>query len=350
MARRFLSTILVLAAALLAPDSAQSQGFSGAGSTFAHPVLARWGQVFSTLQGEGGGVFAADGGFDYEPVGSLAGVLRVIQGAVEFGATDVPLAPEELARHELIQFPIVTGGIAVVANLRGVASERLRLSGAVLARIYLGGITRWSDPAIRALNPDVTLPDAPIAVIRREDGSGTTYNFAAYLAGASPDWRQQVGVDTQLRWPAGVGARSNGGLADLVQATENAIGFVDASQVARLAMKVVLVENRAGRFVAPNAQSLQAAMATTAWDPARHFHQPLAAPGGEDAYPITATVFALMQRRPASRSRARMTQDFFRLALTERAADATALGYVPLPEAVARQVTAYWSTAATAAR
>lgn len=346
MARRFLATVLVLTIAALAPISAQSQGFTGAGSTFAHPILARWGQVFSTLQGEGGGAVAVDGGFDYEPVGSLAGVLRVIQGAVEFGATDVPLSPEELTRHGLMQFPFVTGGIAVVANLRGVASEQLRLSGAVLARMYLGNITRWSDPAIRALNPNVTLPDAAIAVIRREDGSGTTYNFAAYLASVSPDWQQQVGVDAQLRWPTGTGARSNSGLAELVQTTENAIGFVDASQVTRLSLRTVLVENRAGRFVAPNAPSLQAAMATTAWDPARHFHQPLAAPAGEEAYPITATVFALMPRRPSSRSRARMTQEFFRMALTERGADATALGYVPLPDPVVRQITAYWTTQA----
>lgn len=348
MARRIFAAALFLTIAMLAPVPTQAQGFAGAGSTFAHPILARWGQVFSTLQGEGGGAVAVDGGFDYEPVGSLAGVLRVIQGAVEFGATDVPLSPEELARHGLSQFPFVTGGIAIVANLRGVATEQLRLSGAVLARIYLGGITRWSDPAIRALNPDVTLPDAPIAVIRREDGSGTTYNFAAYLASASPDWRQQVGVDAQLRWPTGTGARSNSGLAELVQATENAIGFVDASQVVRLGLRVVLVENRAGRFVAPNAQSLQAALATTAWDPARHFHQPLAAPTGDEAYPITATVFALMPRRPSSRSRARMTQEFFRMALTERGSDAAALGYVPLPEPVVRQVTAYWTTQAGA--
>lgn len=348
MARRILSTILFLTVTLLTPVLAQAQGFTGAGSTFAHPILARWGQVFSTLEGEGGGAFAADGGFDYEPVGSLAGVLRVIQGAVEFGATDVPLTPEELGRQSLIQFPIVTGGIAVVANLRGVPTETLRLSGAVLARIYLGSITRWSDPAIRALNPDVNLPDAAIAIIRREDGSGTTYNFAAYLASASPDWRQQVGVDTQLRWPTGVGARSNQALAELVQATENALGYVDASQVARLGLRVVLVENRAGRFVAPNAQSLQAALATTAWDPARHFHQPLAAPEGADAYPIPATVFAVMQRRPASRSRARVTMAFFRMALTERGADAAALGYVPLPEPVVARVTEYWTAAAGA--
>lgn len=346
MARRILATLLVLVIAALAPASARSQGFSGAGSTFAHPVLARWGQLFSSLQGEGGGIVAVDGGFDYEPVGSLAGTLRVIQGAVQFGATDVPLSPEELARHGLMQFPFVSGGIAVVANLRGVASQQLRLSGDVLARIYLGSITRWSDPAIRALNPDVALPDAPVAVIRREDGSGTTYNFAAYLASASPDWRQQVGVDAQLRWPTGTGARSNGALAELVQATENAIGFVDASQVARLGLRVVLVENRAGRFVAPDARSLQAALATTAWDPARHFHQPLTAPEGEDAYPITATVFALMPRAPSSRSRARMTQAFFRMALTERSADAATLGYVPLPEPVVHQVIAYWTTQA----
>jgi phosphate transport system substrate-binding protein len=346
MTRRGLSAVLLLTLALLAPATAFAQGFVGAGSTFAHPVLARWGQVFFALEGEGGAAGAVDGGFDYEPVGSLAGVLRVSQGSVEFGATDVPLAPEDLARLELLQFPIVSGGIAIVANLRGVAGGALRLSGDLLARIYLGNVTRWSDPAIRALNPGVALPDAPIAVFRREDGSGTTYNFAAYLAGASADWRQQVGVDTQLRWPTGTGTRSNRELAERVQATENAIGYVDAGQAARLGLRLVLVENRTGRYVAPDAATLAAALASTPWDAARHFHQPQAAPTAEDAYPIPATVYALMPRRPAFRGRARMALAYFRLALTERGADATALGYVPLPEPVVRRVAEYWTASA----
>jgi phosphate transport system substrate-binding protein len=298
---------LVLSMAVMALPQAAAQGFAGAGSTFAHPVIARWGQLYSSLQGEGGGAVSVDGGLDYEPVGSLGGVLRVISGGVEFGATDVPLNPAELARHALIQFPIVSGGIAVIHHRGVAAGGQLRLTGPVLARIFLGEIRAWSDPAIRELNPGLPLPEAPIAVMHREDGSGTTWNFAAFLGRSSADWMQQVGVDQQLRWPVGSGARGTRELAERVAATPGAIGFVEAGLALRAGLPVAQSE-----------------------------------PDGAGAYPITATVFAVMQRRPASRSRARRAQDFFRMALAERAEDAAALGFVPLPGPVVEQVLAYW--------
>lgn len=351
MLRRLLAVAVLLALVVAAPTPSQAQRFSGAGSTFAHPILARWGQVFATLLGEGGAYVAAESNLDYEPVGSMGGIMRVVQGAVDFGATDVPLPPDEVARHNLAQFPFVTGGVAVAVNLRGVATGALRLSGPALAGIYMGRIARWSDPAIRELNPGANLPDAPIAVLRRLDGSGTTYHFAAYLAAASPEWRSRVGVDSTLEWPVGVGAKGNRELAELVRATSNSIGYVEASQAARLNLAVALVANKAGRFVAPDQASLQAAAATAEWDPGRHFYQGLgeAAPGGEDAYPIAATVFALVPRR-ASAARGRATVEFFRLGLTERAADAVALGYVPLPDPVVRQVADYWRATIRGAR
>jgi phosphate transport system substrate-binding protein len=345
--RRFLLRCLlvfVAAVGFLAPTpgGAFAQSFTGAGSTFAHPIIARWGQVHSSLQGEGGGAVSVDGGLDYEPVGSLGGVLRVLSGGVEFGATDAPLNPAELARHELIQFPIVSGGIAVIVGRGGMPAGQLRLSGPVLARIFLGELRSWSHPAIRELNPDLLLPDAPIAVVHREDGSGTTWNFAAFLGRSSADWMQQVGIDQQLRWPVGTGARSSRELAERVAATPGAIGFVEAGLAARMGLPVVLIQNRAGSFVPPAAANLAEALATMRWDPARHFHAPQSEPEGAGAYPITATVFAVMQRRPASRVRARRAQDFFRMALAERAGDAAALGYVPLPDAAVQQVLAYW--------
>lgn len=344
--RSFPRLALVLLAALPllagAPLPLCAQGFTGAGSTFAHPVIARWGQVHSSLQGEGGGAVSVDGGLDYEPVGSMGGVLRVIAGGVEFGATDVPLNPAELVRHALIQFPIVSGGIAVIYNRGGLPAGDLRLTGPVLARIFLGEIRSWAHPAIRELNPGLALPDRPIAVIHREDGSGTTWNFAAFLGRSSADWMQQVGVDQQLRWPVGTGARGNRELADRVAATPGAIGFVEAGLALRAALPVALIGNRAGGFVAPDAANIAQALATTRWDPERHFHAAQSEPEGAGAYPITATVFAVMQRRPAFRSRARRAEEFFRMALTGRAEDAAALGFVPLPEAVVQQVVAYW--------
>ncbi len=355
-AARIVSALAMIVALCLPPAAASAQGFtggagftgaggfSGAGSTFAHPILGQWGRAFATQEGEGGTVVDGEGGLDYEPVGSLGGVTRVLSGAVEFGATDVPMSPEEVSRNGLIQFPFVMGGVAVVSNVGSLPSGALRLSGAVLARIYMGEVTRWNDAAIKAINPQLPLPDAEIVVLHREDGSGTTFHFATYLANASPAWRSKVGVDTLLNWPIGRGARGNAGVAALVRATPNAIGYVELGQAMRLGLAVALLENQAGYFVAPTRESLQVASATATWDPARHFHDTRAAPTGIDAYPIAATVYALMPVRPRSAVRARRALAFFRLALAERASDARTLGYVPLPEPVVELVAAYWRT------
>jgi phosphate transport system substrate-binding protein len=359
MVARAATRLLLIALSFLAPLSASAQwfsgsgfagagltgaGFIGAGSTFAHPILIQWGRAFATQQGEGGAMVDGDGGLDYEPVGSLGGVVRAINRAVEFGASDVAMLPEEVARNGLIQFPFVMGGVAVATNLPGTATNTLRLSGAALAGIYLGEITRWNDPALVALNPDVRLPDAAIVVVRREDGSGTTYHFANYLANASPVWREKVGVDTLLNWPVGRGARGNEGVGIAVRDTPHAIGYIELGQATRLGLSIARLQNAAGRFIAPTRDSLQEASATATWDPARHFHDARPAPTGETAYPITATVYALMPQRPRSGARARRALAFFQLALSERAADASTLGYVPLPEPVVAQVIAYWRT------
>jgi len=290
MIPRLVPTLLALLLSVVPLSASWAEGFTGAGSTFAHPVLAKWAKAFAGQEGDGGAVVSVDDGLDYEPIGSLGGVTRVIQREVDFGATDAPLTPEELAKRGLDQFPLVTGGVAVVVNVKGVASGTLRLSGALLARIYLGEVTRWSDLALASLNPGMQLTNAPIVVVRRSDGSGTTYNFAAYLAGASAEWRSRVGVDTLLVWPNGMPAKGNQELAERVRATENSIGYVEASQAARLGLSVVMVGNRAGNFVAPTPASLSAALATTVWDPGRHFYTDAADPSGAEAYPITATV------------------------------------------------------------
>jgi phosphate transport system substrate-binding protein len=350
MHRRLVVVLFVLALLDATPVSSRSEGFSGAGSTFAYPALARWGQVFATLQGEAGAFVSADANLDYEPVGSLAGVMRVLHGAVDFGVTDVPMAPDELDRHGLSQFPLISGGVAVVVNLQGIGGTVLRLSGSVLTSIYLGEIRRWSDPQIQALNPDLTLPDAAIAVIHRLDGSGTTYHFAGYLAAASPTWRDRIGVNTLLTWPVGSGARGNAELADRVRTTANAIGYVEASQAARLGLSVVHIENRHGRFLAPDTKALTAALATAGWDPVRHFHRNDAEHSDAAAYPIVATAFVLLPRRPGSAARGRQVLEFFRFALTERAADAALLGYVPLPETTTRQIADYWRSTIRGAR
>ena len=344
---RLIAAILAVVLIGLPLHRAQADVYTGAGSTFVQPILAKWAKSIAGQDGDGGAMVSMNDGLDYEPVGSLGGVMRVIQRDVDFGATDVPLPPEDLAKRSLDQFPIVTGGVAVVVNLRGVASGALKLSGPALARIYLGEINRWSDPLLAALNPGLTLPDAPIEVFRRGDGSGTTYHFASYLASVSEDWKTRVGVDTLLVWPVGKPAKGNRELADKVRETANAIGYVEASQAVRLNLAMALVGNKAGNFVSPTPGSLQAALATTVWDPAKHFYSEIVAPGGADAYPITATVFVLMPRPLGQSGHARRTIEFFRLALTERSADAAELGYVPLPPSVVRQVIEYWQGGAS---
>ncbi len=336
---------MLTAVSLLLPRSAAAQELIGAGSSFAQPIIMRWGMLYTSLPGEGGQVGSVDGGLDYEPTGSLGGVIAVAQGTVDFGLSDVATSPADLARLGLIQFPLVSGGVAVVTSLRGLgANQRLRMDGATLARIYLGEIRNWSHPAIRSLNPELTLPDAPIAVFQREDASGTTFNFARYLAASSPDWRMQVGVNQSLIWPVGSSARGTRRLADRVLATPNAIGFVEVGLANRQGLQVALLQNAAGRFVAPTQENISQALVTRQWDEASHFFEAGAEPSGPDAYPIAVTVYALMRRRPAASRRTRHVLQFFDVALTEMGPEALPLGFVPLPEDIVRNVQKYWRT------
>jgi phosphate transport system substrate-binding protein len=337
-------TAFALAALSSLPRPAAAQSFAGAGSTFAAPLLAEWNRAFTTLQGEGGGVPDLDGGLDYEPIGSLGGLMRAMSGGVEFGASDVPLPPEEIERHNLAQFPVAMGGVAIAARVPGVPSGALRLTPALLAAIYLGEITRWDAPELRALNSDLPLPARPIAVLRRQDGSGTTWHFAATLAAGSPAWRDRMGVGTELAWPLGLAARGNAGLAELLGRTEGGIAYLEAGLATRLGLPLIRLENAAGRFVSPDTTTLALAAEGVTWDPARHFFSERLVPTGEAAYPILATVFALMPRRAQFAGRTRRTIAFFRFALAERGEDALALGYVPLPPAAVAQVARYWTT------
>jgi phosphate transport system substrate-binding protein len=334
--------LLFLSLAAPLPSPAFAQELSGAGSTFAQPIIARWGVQFTNLPGEGGSVGSVDGGLDYEPIGSLGGLLRVTQGWVDFALSDVPISPPDLALRRLIQFPMVSGGVAVVTSLRGVGTNRLRLDAPTLARIYLGEIRRWSHPAIAGLNPDLSLPDAPIAVLQRSDASGSTFNFARYLASGSADWRQQVGVNQSLVWPTGTGARGTRQLAEAVLATPNAIGFVEAGVANRLGLQVALLRNAAGRFVPPSTEAITEALGTRRWDAASHFFEQGAEPSGSEAYPIAVTVYALMRQRPGTGRRTRHALQFFDVALSDMGGEALPLGFVPLPNDVVQAVQAYW--------
>lgn len=334
---------LAVAGALLFSSiaSGEAEPITGAGSSFAFPVIGKWAQNYRVAKSDGAEMTPLDIGVDYEPIGSLGGEVRVTQRATDFGASDRPLSSEELQRSALIQFPIVMGGIVPVVNLDGVDAGQIRFTGALLADIYLGKVKSWSDPAIKAVNPELKLPDAPISVIHRSDGSGTSFNWTDYLAKASPEWREKVGVNTQVAWPVGTGAERSQGMTAALKRTKNAIGYVEFGQVMRAGLAYGQVQNKAGNFVKPDPASFSAAAASAEWAKVRDFSLMLTDAPGADAYPIVATTFALVPK-PRTR-RTQEVLDFFRLSFEAGAADARALGYVPLPEPLVRQVKEYWA-------
>ena len=352
-----LVAIGLVAWALLSGRAAPAQdvlgetGVRGAGSTFVYPVLSRWSREYRAALARGGDYPTANSGLEdppamsaleYEPVGSLAGMLRVKDAAVDFGASDMPLRSDELARLGLGQFPIVIGGVVIVMNLDGIGPGETRLTGGVLADIFLGRITHWSDAAVKALNPGLRLPDARIAVVYRSDGSGTTFNFTDFLGKVSPEWKLRVGSGLLVPWPTGSGAKGDEGVAQAVKRVKNSIGYVEYVQASHMKLSYAVVQNRTGRFIRPDSASFQAAAASADWGRASDFYLLLTAAPGDNAYPITATVFVLMPKA-ASPARTRAALDFFRWSLEKGSRTAAQLGYVPLPESLIQHVKAYWT-------
>lgn len=335
----FALSALVALGASFAAAPALAQNVSGSGSTFVQPLLNRWSQDF--LREQWTAESQPSGGLDYEAVGSEAGVMRIKDRAVDFGATEVPLTPEEVKRYGVAQFPVVIGGVVAAVNLPGVPAGALKLDGDTLARIYLGKITRWNDPALKALNPDLALPDAAIVAVRRADGSGTTFAFTSFLARVSEAWKP-VGAGLNVAWPTGVAARGNGGVAETVKRTPHAIGYLDLATARRAGLSAASLKNGAGAFVAPSPESFQAAAAKADWRAENDFGLSLLNSPSEVAYPIVTTTFALVpDARPAS-SRTGVVINFFNWGFERGASEATALGYVPMPPEVADKIRAYW--------
>ena len=326
-------------------------GVKGAGSTFVYPVLSRWSIQYRDARASGGDYPVPNSGLEdppagsaleYEPVGSLAGILRAKDRSVDFGASEMPLQSTELAQFGLGQFPLVMGGVVVATNIEGIGAGELKLTGPLLADVFLGRITNWSDPAIKALNPSMKLPEARIAVLFRADGSGTTFNFTDYLSKVSPEWRRSIGSGLLVTWPTGQAAKGNEGIAQAVKRTRNSIAYLEYSQARALGLADARVQNRAGAFVRPDSGSIQAAATGADWRRTSDFYLLLTDPPGENAYPIAATVFVLMHKG-ASPARTRATLDFFRWSLADGARNATRLGYVPLPAPLVDEVRQYWA-------
>ena len=339
---RFVSLVIVLLAGLVGASPAMAERVQGSGSTFAYPIISAWTKSFLEFRAGGSDFVTDELGVDYEPIGSLGGIMRLAQPEIDFAASDAPLSPEELTKRDLAQFPIVIGGLAAVVNLDGVQSGKLKLSGDAIARIYLGQITKWNDPAVAALNPEISLPDLPIAVIHRADGSGSTLTFTRYLSAANPEWKAGPGSDTLIKWPTGTGAEGTSGMLNAVQASEGAIGYVEHGQAERLGLTSAQLSNNSGAFTAPSPEIFAKTAAEAEWDPAHGFYLQLTDVKAADAYPLTAATFVLMHKNERSTARTRRTLFFLNYALERGGPDAAALGYVALPAALVEKVKSYW--------
>ncbi|GJD94158.1 phosphate ABC transporter substrate-binding protein PstS [Methylobacterium iners] len=334
---------LIVATLLLAVcGPAAAQTIRGAGSTFVQPLLARWSQDWLRAQRDAEFQPIA-AGLDYEPVGSQAGVMRLRDRGVDFAATEQPLSRDELDRFGLLQFPIAVGGVVAAVNVPGIDGNRLRLTGAVLAEIYRGRIRTWDDPAIRALNPDLALPSAAIAPVRRLDGSGTTAVFTAYLAAQAPAWRTEIGEGLTVAWPAGAAAKGNDGVADAVRRTRFSLGYMDYGSARRAGLAVVALRNREGRWARPEPASFAAAAQSADWRASPGFAVSLVDAPGETTYPLVAAIFAVVPADGAASAGRRAATAFFDWSFDNGALRAAELGFVPLPAPLVKQVRGAWS-------
>ena len=277
---------------------------TGAGASFPQPIYAKWAGEFKNATG---------GQVNYQSIGSSGGIKQIQANTVDFGASDAPLSKEELDKSGLIQFPTVIGGVVPVVNIDGIAPGQLKLDGATLANIYLGKITKWNDPAITALNAGVTLPDAPITTIFRSDGSGTTFNFASYLAAVSPEWKAGPGVDKSIKWPTaatGAGGKGNEGVASNVARAKNSIGYVEYAYAKQNKMAYTQLKNAAGNFVQPSAESFAAA-GNADWKGTPGFNIVLTNQADPNAWPISAATFILVHTKPTNPENVKNTLKFF---------------------------------------
>ena len=308
---------------------------TGAGATFIYPLLSKWSAQYSQATGNK---------INYQSIGSGGGIAQIKAGTVDFGSSDKPLSSDELAQAGLGQFPSAVGGVVPVVNLPGIAAGQLKLTGQVLADIYLGKVTMWNAPAIAQLNPGVSLPALKINVVKRSDGSGTTFNFVNYLSKVSPEWKSKVGEGTSVEWPTGIGGKGNEGVAAYVKQIKGSIGYVELAYATENGMAHAQMQNAAGQWVQPSIASFQAAAAGADWKNAKDFGVVITNAPGAQAWPIAATNFILMYKQPKDPARSKAALDFFRWALKNGGATAQSLNYVPLPPELVSQVETYWST------
>jgi phosphate transport system substrate-binding protein len=325
-------SIAVAASAAFAV-SAQAADITGAGATFPYPIYAKWAEMYKKASGNG---------LNYQSVGSGAGIKQIKAKTVDFGASDMPLAAEELNKEGLFQFPAIMGGVVPVINLAGIAPGQLKLTGPVLADIYLGKVTKWNDSAIAALNPGVTLPGTDITVVHRADGSGTSFLFTDYLSKSSPEFKSRIGAGTAVKWATGVGGKGNEGVAANVQRIKGSIGYVEWAYAKKNKMSHTQLKNRDGSFLQPDDDAFMAAAANAEWAKAPGFAVVLTDQAGKGSWPITGASYILMHKGQADAAKGKEVLKFFDWAYKNGDAAATELDYVPMPDAVTKLVEDQW--------
>jgi len=322
-----------IATAAIVPATAAD--ISGAGATFPYPIYAKWADAYKKETGIG---------LNYQSIGSGGGIKQIKAKTVTFGASDAPLTGKDLDESGLAQFPAVMGGIVPVVNLEGVKPGELVIDGPTLAKIFLGEITKWNDPAIKKLNASAKLTDQAIAVVHRSDGSGTTFNFVYYLSDVSADWKAKVGVNTSVQWPMGIGAKGNEGVANNVANTKGSIGYVEYAYALQNKLTFTKMVNKAGKTVAPTSEAFQAAAANANWKSQPGYGVILANQPGDQSWPMTAATWILVYKQPSDAAATGEALKFFAWAYKNGAKMAEELDYVPMPANVVKDIEASWKS------
>ncbi|AQR65747.1 phosphate ABC transporter substrate-binding protein PstS [Aquaspirillum sp. LM1] len=312
---------------------AAAADITGAGATFPYPLYAKWAEAYKAQTGVG---------MNYQSIGSGGGIKQIQSKTVDFGASDKPLTAEELNKAGLTQFPAVMGGVVPVINLPGVAAGQLKVTGPLLADIYLGKVSKWNDPAIASLNPGVKLPDQAITVVRRSDGSGTTFIWTNYLSRVSEEWKTKIGENSAVNWPAGVGGKGNEGVANYVTRIKGSIGYVEYAYAKQNKISHAAVKNQAGNFVQPDDLTFKAAAANANWKAADGFYQILTNQPGKDSWPITGATFILMHKKADKPEQSSESLKFFDWAYANGDKLASDMDYVPMPDNVKKIVRDSW--------
>jgi phosphate transport system substrate-binding protein len=328
--RSFMLPIACLAFA----GAASATEITGAGATFPYPVYAKWAEAYKAQTGTS---------LNYQSIGSGGGIKQIEAKTVDFGASDMPLKVEKLQADELVQWPMIMGGVVPVVNIEGIGAGAMKLTGSILADIYLGKIKKWNDPAIVAINKGLKLTDQDIAVVHRSDGSGTTFLFTNYLMKASKEWEKSVGNNTAVEWPVGIGGKGNEGVANFTAQTPGSIGYVEYAYALQNKLAYTMMANHEGKFVEPSAATFQSAASHADWANAPGFYLVLTDQPGKESWPITGASFILMHTKQDKPDQAKAALDFFSWCYANGDALAQELNYVPIPASVVKIVKSTWA-------